>query len=623
MRFYRSRTQILYRYVPGAVFEHDHYGTCRVTDVTMTAADSLNISGIQRMLASYLLLWRGFGDDAFPDPYDEWHEYRVGIPDRVNFEPFPSIVECSNCGHINDLSQLRNLPMDTPPVCTQCHKGKYRQLPYMTIHNCGKLSPVPVPPCPVHGNEYLTFVDTGRFVTAYWQCEKCSYTRGMPRYRCQCAFSRTITDDSDSYKRNMQYVRTNDTSVLYSHVLPMVNLSEDNQTLLRQDSQSHALLLAKQWSLIEGNIFEVASERAKTSQNTDNSRQMQELIEKLRQKGGEDDTISQLSQLVHQIGTLPEQDKVETVIDLAPEVRNSQPSQSLLEHVAILESLNVIDEIQVRANVENRNDNPGLYDLDQGFRFAKERLGFQDIWCITDFPVAMVSVGYSRGSKSRGDALLAPFRPDRSAEGKVPLYVVTSTAEGIMIQLNPIRVARWLIDNNLASGKYPQDHLSSWAWCKRTLSRLSLFRGIVNAPEDLNIAEKATITLLHTISHLLLKHIEWSGFDPESVGEYILPETLSIIIHSNNYSSFNIGGMVTLYEQRLHGWLRDTYNAAFNCVYNPICEDEGASCAGCLHRQYNCEGFNQFLSRSVLQGGFVPEIERTVSGYWMVNIDQE
>ncbi|GAB4524127.1 MAG: hypothetical protein OHK0046_38630 [Anaerolineae bacterium] len=403
----------------------------------------------------------------------------------------------------------------------------------------------------------------------------------------------------------------------------MVNLSEDNQTLLRQDSQSHALLLAKQWSLIEGNIFEVASERAKTSQNTDNSRQMQELIEKLRQKGGEDDTISQLSQLVHQIGTLPEQDKVETVIDLAPEVRNSQPSQSLLEHVAILESLNVIDEIQVRANVENRNDNPGLYDLDQGFRFAKERLGFQDIWCITDFPVAMVSVGYSRGSKSRGDALLAPFRPDRSAEGKVPLYVVTSTAEGIMIQLNPIRVARWLIDNNLASGKYPQDHLSSWAWCKRTLSRLSLFRGIVNAPEDLNIAEKATITLLHTISHLLLKHIEWSGFDPESVGEYILPETLSIIIHSNNYSSFNIGGMVTLYEQRLHGWLRDTYNAAFNCVYNPICEDEGASCAGCLHRQYNCEGFNQFLSRSVLQGGFVPEIERTVSGYWMVNIDQE
>src|SRR5690606_604652 len=117
---------------------------------------------------------------------------------------------------------------------------------------------------------------------------------------------------------------------------------------------------------------------------------------------------------------------------------------------------------------------------------------------------------------------------------------VTSTAEGIMLQLNPMRVAKWLIDNELVYDQYPTDHLLSWAWCKRVMPRLSLFRGITNAPEDLNLAEKATLTLVHTISHLMLKHIEWSGFDPESVGEYILPETLSIVIHSNNYSSFTI-----------------------------------------------------------------------------------
>jgi len=620
MKFYRSRTQILYRYVPGSIFEHDYFGTCFVTDVNVNAPDKLNTSGIQRILSAYLDLWAGFGDDAFPDPYDEWSEYKVGIPDRVIFEPFPPIVECSRCGHINDLSQLRNQPLDAPTVCSQCGTGKYRQLQYATIHNCGKLSPIPVPKCPTHGDEYMVFEDTGRFVTAYWKCKKCSYTRGMPRYTCQCAFSRAVASDSgEDYKKNMQYVRTNDTSVLYSHVLPIVNLSEESQEKLRQDPQAHYLLLAKLWSLFDRNIFDVARERAATAAQSQGNAQQKELIEALKNQIGDNVSANQLLEQLKKTSELPERENIDRVKSLVPRLTSTEPSQALLEHVAILESLDVIDEAQVRENVDSRNDQSGLYDLDQGFRFARNQLGLQDIWCITDFPIAMVAVGFSRGSKSIGEALLVPFRPSKNDGGKVPLYVVTSNTEGIMLQLNPLRVSSWLIENNLTGGEYPLDDIESWAWCKNMLPKLSEFRGITNAPDDLNIAEKATITLLHTISHLLLKHIEWSGFDPESVGEYILPETLSIVIHSNNYSSFTIGGMVTLYEQRLHGWLRDSYNAAFNCIYNPICEDEGSSCVGCLHRQYNCEGFNQYLSRAILKGGYVPDLSRNVKGYWMIS----
>lgn len=620
MRFQRSRTQILYRYVPGAIFEHDTYGICRVTDVAITAPDSINVDGVKRALSDYLTFWRGYGNEAFPDPYNEWHEYKVGIPDRVSFEPFPTIVECSKCGHISDLSDLAQLPWETKIACTHCKEGKYRQLAYASIHNCGKLSPVPTPSCPTHGKQHMIFIDTGRFVTARWQCKICTWNTGMPRYRCQCAYSRKVVESGgDEFRLNMQYVRTNDTSVLYSHVLPIVNLSDEAQSKLRQDPRPTYLLLARQWGLIDKKIFEVVNERSAASVKSEKNDKASQLVEELLKADPANEKLRELAQIHKSADQFPEDEKLDRVARDIPGQATVQPSQALLEHVAILDSLEVIDPNEARTSIGSRADRVGLHDFNQGIDFARESLGFENIWCITDFPIALIGIGYTRGSKTPGDAMLSPFRPNRSDAGKVPIYAVTSNTEAIMFQLNPHRLARWLISNEMIDKQIPSIGYESWVWCRKNLDQLTNFRGIVNAPDNLRLPEKATLCVLHTISHLLMKHIEWSGFDPESVGEYILPETLSVIIHSNNYSSFTIGGMVTLFEQRLNGWLQDSYHGAFNCVYNPICEDEGASCSGCLHRQYNCEGFNQYLSRSVLQGGYVSDLSREIPyGYWMM-----
>ena len=56
----------------------------------------------------------------------------------------------------------------------------------------------------------------------------------------------------------------------------------------------------------------------------------------------------------------------------------------------------------------------------------------------------------------------------------------------------------------------------------------------------------------------------------------------------------------------------------------PFCTDEGGTCVGCLHREYNCPQFNRELSRAVLYGGPTPPPELggglgvpTVEhGYW-------
>src|SRR5574341_473801 len=241
MSFVRSRTQILYRYVPGAIFEHDKYGICRVTNIAVTAPDSLNAESLRNVLAITLSQWRGFGAESFPNPLSEWAEYKVGVPERVNFEPFPIVLECSVCGYINSLSDLSRLTYDTKTVCTRCKKGRYRQLSYVVIHECGKLEPVPVPKCPIHGKNNLVFNDTGRFVTSVWKCNSGDYVRGMPRYQCDCAFSRITPADDNSgglaSRKNDKYARINDTSVLYSHTLHFVNLPENSINKLREDSK--------------------------------------------------------------------------------------------------------------------------------------------------------------------------------------------------------------------------------------------------------------------------------------------------------------------------------------------------------------------------------------------------
>lgn len=622
--FKRSRTQVLYRYLPGALFEHDRYGICRVTDVAVTAPESINEGALQNALVG--LLSAHLGAENFPDPRTEWQEYVVGVPDRVNYEPFPPVVECSNCGHISSLTELARLPIGTEPVCQVCHSGKYRQLPYVTIHNCGRLADVPIPSCPDHGREQMYFVDTGRFVTADWRCSKCSYTRGMPRYTCSCLYTRQVMQDlgegdSIGNRNNMIYARTNDTSVFYSHTLSIVNLAESDFERLREDERANGLLLAKLWGLIDENIFELARERAAASRNQSSNAEQLRLLESLRAEYPGDERIQQLlAQSTSQSG-LPGDQAINSVEADIPGVSGEQPSQALLEHISILDSLNTVGPKESIEYADHRGDAAGRLDFELGLEFATSNLGLKWIACITDFPIALASPGYSRVSKSPGSAVLNPYHSERYS-GRVPIYVITSNTEAIMVQLDPQRVVEWLMLNGYAEGRVPGSEKDSWVWIKRHMPNLGTFQGILYEQENFNAAETATLTLLHTISHVLMKEINWSGFDPESVGEYLLPETLSIVIHSNNYTSFTIGGMVTMYEQRLHGWLREAYNAAFHCIYNPICEDEGASCSGCIHRQYNCETFNHFLSRSVLKGGysFYPKGNVQV-GYWTMDSD--
>ena len=170
---------------------------------------------------------------------------------------------------------------------------------------------------------------------------------------------------------------------------------------------------------------------------------------------------------------------------------------------------------------------------------------------VDDFPIALCAVGYTRITRDPTRSVLAPFEGG-DLQGRMPLYVVAAETEGIQLRLDPVRVASWLVENGLVRGVAPTSNAEAWAWLYANVPGTMQNRW---QPEHDATAAVAIRMLLHTVSHVLLKHIEWSGFSQNSVGEYLLPGALSCVLYANRYAESKIGGLTSLFEQRLRVWL--------------------------------------------------------------------
>src|SRR5579872_5615844 len=108
MAFTRGQTQVLYQFLPGAVFEHDQYGFCRITAVEIQEKP-INQEAIFNALADLLFQWP---DDSFrpgfPDPrqHNNRRLYVIGTPTTVRFDPFPTLLECRRCRRVHRLRDL-------------------------------------------------------------------------------------------------------------------------------------------------------------------------------------------------------------------------------------------------------------------------------------------------------------------------------------------------------------------------------------------------------------------------------------------------------------------------------------------------------------------------------------
>ena len=618
MAFTRGQTQVLYQFLPGAIFEHDQYGFCRISEVELQEKKA-NQDAVFNAVADLLFQWPDDNSRAgFPDPRQQNNRrfYIIGTPTTVRFQPFPTLLECRRCRRVYQLRDLIRRSKAQPRHCPAC-SGILSQLRYVQAHNCGRMEEIYYPrnACSRHGSRFLTFLDTGRVRSARWRCGECGDAE-VGRLRmtpCNCQYSRSLGNQQGTmYERGLKTLALTDSALFLPHVVPFINFDEEEERVFYQDPETFNLVLARTWGILSENLSATIRERAKrlgaSAEHAENEGAADDLARALEKVDPSNPLVIKWKQRRAERAAPSGQGAIDGIRALlgarAPSPNSPTPRQ-LIEHSAVLDTLRTTSIEETAQGLASIGDLPGADDLRSARDFALRELGIAELKVVADFPIALCAIGYTRITRDPMRSILTPFET-ADTTGRIPLYIVTSETEGIYFQLDPSKTVTWLIENRWVQGGASDSNESAWAWLYTHIPGLFESRWQPNFNEHLAVAIR---TLLHTMSHVLLRHVEWSGFSQNSVGEYLIPGALAGILYANRYAETKIGGLTTLFEHQLRIWLEDSVQNGRQCVYDPFCTDEGGTCAGCLHREYNCPLFNRELSRAVLYGGPTPPPE--------------
>jgi hypothetical protein len=618
--FSRGQTQVLFRHLPGAIFEHDDYGLCRVTSVTQEAVD-INKDALFDAMADLLAMWsNGNFVNSFPDPRDAQLQtrYAVGAPKSVQFEPYPATFICRKCSRTARFVDLQRRRATDLGTCRSCG-GSLARIRYVQAHNCGRLQELFVPAkCGTCDSaEHVAFLDPGRVKHARWYCAKCKTDlQAMRMSRCNCAYSESIGGGGGfSPEQWLKVVPTGDPSLYITHTAAFVNFPDAASVKLRSAPDSLALVLGRIWGLMDTKVEELLSQRAQASRDAGDS-VAAEVVEALRALDPSNPAVKKFDEARTHSNGKETVDRVTHLLAKYGCPMNGAPRRGMIEHVTLMDRTSLTSTDDVSAMLRRRNDVEGAATIEQAAAFARNLMGIKCVRVINDFPLTLAAFGYTRLSRDPARAVLSSFPADD--RGRLPVYALSSETEALWFELSPLFVASWVQRNGLLAHAALDTDQEAWAYLYAQVP------GIRQSPTEPAYLERNAVairTLLHTMSHVFLRRIEWSGFAPSSVGEYLLPGSLSFVLYANRYVETPIGGLTTLFEQRLETWLWDAVQSGCECVYDPICGDDGGSCAGCLHREHNCALFNRELSRATLYGGPLPQASsigalRLTSGFW-------
>lgn len=233
-----------------------------------------------------------------------------------------------------------------------------------------------------------------------------------------------------------------------------------------------------------------------------------------------------------------------------------------------------------------------LYE--SGYRYALEGARLSTVELLTNFPVATLAVGFTRGDAAPGQATLVPFRE----RGGIRAYGVLNRTEALLFQLDPLFVYQNLVAQgfSLDQAATPRD------------ARLAILQAVQiplpteQQPQPLG---SALVTLLHSYAHRTIRALAvGAGVERDGLSEYLMPHHLSFIVYAAARSEFVLGGLQAVFETSLERVLDAVVNGEVRCPLDPGCRSGGGACMACLHLgEPSCRWFNRFLDRSALFGG--------------------
>lgn len=607
MTFARARTQVLTRYMPGALFVHDSYGVCRVSSVDLESTDTVNHNALFDAVRDYLAQWDaplrpGYVLDV---SMDLRKFFVIGTPTRVRFEPYPDLLQCASCARVAPLRRIRDHRPGQCPVCS----GAMRQVRFVESHTCGRLEPLTVPPCSVHGADDIALETSGRYRSLVWRCRACgdAFLSGVRNRTCMCEVTRRHTQEG-FVSRLMRGSITSDSNLHVVHTVPFLNLPPDDVDVMLRAPEGRLLALARSCGFLDTPVNFALSGAGDAPPP-----ELHSLLAALHAQGVSLDVLETAVAQAQtgQAAAAEALSELEQAYGMPREVLRARVPRRVVEFAALLDSGAARPLQAIRDDLARSGDEASAVALDEA-RAEADALGVSALYAMHAFPLAIAAVGYSRLNRTPNTCTVVPFGLPN--EARVPLYVLSNTTEAVCVQVSPARVLSWLAQLNLMQA---EEGIQPWARLHTAVPGVlqNRYQPDYDAP-----AAVAVRTLLHTLSHSLLQAITLSGYAPESVGEFLFPETLSVVLYANRFTDTKIGGLLTLVERSLSAWLAQARDIGRTCLQDPVCTDTGGACAACIHREHGCALGNRELSRAVLFGGGTVSLGTTsrviTRGFW-------
>lgn len=558
MRVDRGASQILFGMLPNQTVDLEG-SVWKVTHWADPVPLALDQTAVRMALLEAIAPWALQGHDGGLDG-----ELRGRAPvevvqvnkDRgVVVEQFPRLWRCRVCGRLTTERVQR----------CRCGSTGIAQMQHVSYHTCGALREPQLPRCRTHQAVAVRLPGTAAAREMYFFCPDCQLplSRGFPFQACTCGAREGMI-------RNVHRAG----AVFSPHYAVMVNPPDPAAAARLRASGGGARAL--EW-VVAG---------LGPMQPGESGQTVEGLVETLIQSGLTVETARELAEQAYQRGEVA-RGAERGEIDLPQPVRERAQEEAL-------SLASALEQGRVRIDDMVENTTPPLRTLyETAYRDAVADAGLGNVELLTNFPVATLAFGFTRGGSEPTDATLVAFR-DR---GGLRVYGTLTRTEAILFQLDPVAVLCWLREQrfNVPEARDARE------------ARLAILRAVEiprpteDHPHPLGAA---LLTLLHSYGHRLIRVLSvTAGVERDGLAEYLLPHHLSIVVYASARGQFVLGALQAMFETSLNRLLDEFVHGEARCPLDPGCRTGGGACMACLHLgEPSCRWFNRFLDRAVLFG---------------------
>ncbi|CAM4043595.1 hypothetical protein NONI108955_05825 [Nocardia ninae] len=591
----RSTTQVLYRYLPNAVFAHDDGFYARVHHIGGSRVSDLNQKVLLDEVAVEAHRWLP-EQIGIPDPRTNPDEYIILKPEEIVWDVFPLTFECTNssCARISRWWSQDTLVNDTNRTgqlsCSKC-SAKLRQLRYLTAHNCGAMEPLHTPRCPTCNNTSEMYLeDLGSFRSSSWRCRVCNAALSTRFTPCECGqYART---GGQPYRQGFT---ARDQRLWFPQTLTILNIS--NQTYDNfQRHEDRGIAALQSWLGDQPSLAVSLAELDRpTTSSTMSTENWAETEAKLRASGLGEDVIDR----VRSIQCPAAAGSAAIVNGVCPDVIEMASTLPMVERAGLFDRT-VIDDRRSFADVQAAESGTAALAAVSAAFSTQVALGIADVSVTQRFPIVVASYGYTRVLREPGQAHLRTYATPGRYGGKTPIFAVDAKTEALLVTFDAEVILGFLQHEGLWSGPTAATARDAKVAVAEILA----------ADLGLGGGEAAGVVrrLVHSASHALLRALDdgQSGFGESSLAEWIVPNALTSAIYVASYGEFTLGAFDTVQRRRIGPWLNRAADEIDHCDNDPLCSQTSthrphAACDRCLHLSFGCKIWNADLDRKLLR----------------------